>query len=48
MQPAELEHIKLNQATRRQLLQAYEDFYALHLPEFGRLKTLPVLQELLS
>jgi DNA repair protein RecO (recombination protein O) len=48
MQPDELRQIKLNQTTRRQLLQAYEDFYALHLPEFGRLKSLPVLQELLS
>jgi DNA repair protein RecO (recombination protein O) len=48
MQPGELKQIRMNQATRRQLLQAYEDYYALHLPEFGRLKSLPVLQELLS
>ena len=48
MQPGELREIRLNQTTRRQLLQAYEDYYALHLPEFGRLKSLPVLQELLS
>jgi len=48
MQPGELKQIRLNQSTRRQLLQAYEDYYALHLPEFGRLKSLPVLQELLS
>ena len=48
MQPDELKHIRLNQAARRQLLQAYEDYYALHLPDFGRLKSLPVLQELLS
>ena len=48
MQPGELKQMRLNQSTRRQLLQAYEDYYALHLPEFGRLKSLPVLQELLS
>ena len=48
MQPEELKQIRLNQGNRRQLLQAYEDYYALHLPEFGRLKSLPVLQELLS
>ncbi len=48
MQPEELQQIRLNQSTRRQLLQAYEDYYALHLPEFGKLKSLPVLQELLS
>jgi len=48
MQPAELKEIRLNQASRRQLLQAYEDFYALHLPDFGKMKSLPVLKELLS
>jgi DNA repair protein RecO (recombination protein O) len=48
MQPGELSQLKLNQSTRRLLLQAYEDYYRLHLPEFGRLKSLPILQELLS
>jgi DNA repair protein RecO (recombination protein O) len=48
MQPGELREIKLNQTARRQLLQAFEDFYALHLPDFGRLKSLPILQEILS
>jgi DNA repair protein RecO (recombination protein O) len=48
MRPGELSQVKLNQSTRRLLLQAYEDYYRLHLPEFGRLKSLPVLQELLS
>ena len=48
MQPSELKEIRLNQQTRRELLHAYEEFYRLHLPDFGRLKSLPVLQELLS
>ena len=47
-QPAELDEIKLNQGFRRQLLQAYETFYALHIPDFGSLRTLPVLQEILG
>jgi DNA repair protein RecO (recombination protein O) len=47
MQPAELRHIRLNHETRRTLLSAYQSFYALHIQDFGTLKTLPVLQEVL-
>lgn len=46
--PAELEDIKLNQDFRRQLLQAYELYYALHIQDFGKMKTLPVLREILG
>lgn len=48
MQPYELENFKLNQDTRRKLLLLYQDYYALHIQEFGKMKTLPVLQEVLS
>lgn len=48
MQPAELQHILLNQAMRRRLLQAYQDFYSLHIADFGSMRSLPVLQEILS
>ncbi len=48
MQPAELEEIKLQVGTRRSLLQFYETYYALHVPEFGHLRSLPVLQEVLG
>ena len=48
MHPSELEELKLNQETRRGLLQAYEHYYALHIPEFGTMKTLPVLKEMMS
>lgn len=47
-QPEELEEIKLHHTFRRALLFAYEKYYALHLQDFGKMKTLPVLQELLS
>ena len=47
MQPYELEDFKLNHLTRRQLLLSYQDYYALHIPEFGQLKTLMVLHEVL-
>lgn len=48
MRPEELEELKLNQEFRRSLLQAYEVFYALHIPDFGTLRTLPVLKEMMS
>ena len=47
MQPYELEDLKLNQPTRRQLLLRYEEYYTLHIQDFGQLKTLRVLSEVL-
>jgi len=46
--PEELQELPLNQDTRRALLLAYQAFYALHVPDFGEMKTLPVLQTVLS
>jgi DNA repair protein RecO (recombination protein O) len=46
--PEELEEIKLNHDFRRNLLYAYEKYYALHIQDFGTMKTLPVLKEILS
>ncbi|MEO5681847.1 MAG: DNA repair protein RecO [Chitinophagaceae bacterium] len=48
MQPHELSAIQLNQETRRILMTAYQQFYALHIHDFGTMKTLPVLQEVLG
>ena len=48
MQPEELEDIKLNHDFRRSLLHIYETYYALHIPDFGTMKSLPVLQEILG
>jgi DNA repair protein RecO (recombination protein O) len=48
MQPDELEEIRLNHDFRRNLLLVYETYYALHIPDFGSLKTLPVLREVLG
>lgn len=48
MQPEELSHIKLNQHKRRNLLFRYQEFYALHIPDFGQMKTLKILFELLG
>ena len=46
--PSNLDEIKLNKDSRRILLNAYQDFFALHIQDFGTLKTLPVLQEVLG
>jgi DNA repair protein RecO (recombination protein O) len=48
LQPHELEQVKLNRDFRRNLLLSYQDYYALHIQEFGTMKTLPVLHELLG
>jgi DNA repair protein RecO (recombination protein O) len=47
-QPEELQGLPLNQETRRQLLRAYLNFYALHVPDFGEMRTLSVLQTVLA
>ncbi|MEO5893841.1 MAG: DNA repair protein RecO [Ferruginibacter sp.] len=47
MQPRELSQFKLHHDTRRKLLLCYQDYYALHIPDFGLMKTLAVLHEVL-
>lgn len=44
----DLENFKLNRTTRRNLLESYQTFMALHIADFGELKTLSILQEILS
>ena len=46
--PGELAKIKLNKGARREMLLALQTFYALHIQDFGVMKTLPVLHEILS
>jgi DNA repair protein RecO (recombination protein O) len=45
--PHELDQVKLNQETRRKLLDGFLQFYAMHIQDFGVMKTLPVLQTVL-
>jgi len=47
-QPEESGDIKLNHDFRRNLLYAFETYYALHVQDFGTMRTLPVLREILS
>ncbi len=46
--PSHLGEIKLNKNIRRTILSVMEKYYTYHIPEFGKMKTLPVLQEILS
>jgi DNA repair protein RecO (recombination protein O) len=44
--PDDLPQIKLNKTIRKEILKSLESYYCWHLPDFGTLKTLPVLHEL--
>jgi len=48
MQPNDLQEVGLNQEMRRRITHAVEEYYALHIPDFGTMKTLPVLREVLG
>jgi len=48
LQTEELEDIKLNHDFRRNLLITYETYYRLHIHDFGTLRSLPVLREILN
>ncbi len=48
LHPDDLMGIKLNKHARRHLLLAYQSFYALHIQDFGVMKTLPIVQEILE
>jgi len=48
MQLQELNQFKLNHETRRKLLLHYHDYYALYIQDFGQMKTLKILHEVLA
>ena len=48
MQPQELEQVGLNHLKRRFLLQQFISYYKFHISDFGQMKTLAVLQEVLG
>jgi DNA repair protein RecO (recombination protein O) len=47
-QPSELNESRLNKETRKILLNAYQTFFALHIQDFGTMRSLPILHELLA
>jgi DNA repair protein RecO (recombination protein O) len=48
MQPHEIPEVTMNHLQRRAVLEALETYYALHISEFGKMKSLPVLQQVLE
>lgn len=48
MHPAELPQLHLNRLQRKALLEEMLKYYQLHLQDFGTMKTLPVLYEVLG
>ena len=46
--PDELTEIKLNKVIRKEILFALQNFYGLHIHDFGTMKTLPILHEVLA
>lgn len=48
MRPNELNELSLNQDMRRRITHALEEYYAFHIPDFGTMKTLPVLREIMK
>ena len=48
MVPSELDDIKMNHFKRRELLAKYMEYYSLHMHDFGTMKTLQVMQEVLG
>ncbi len=48
MQPNELPEIAMNHLQRRAVLESLETYYALHISDFGKMKTLPVLQQVMG
>ena len=47
-QASELKYAKLNQKMRREILLALQTYYALHIQDFGIVKTLPVVHTILG
>jgi DNA repair protein RecO (recombination protein O) len=47
LHPTDLVQLKLQQSVRRNLLLRYHEYYALHISEFGQIKTIAVLNEVL-
>jgi DNA repair protein RecO (recombination protein O) len=46
--PNDLNDLQLNGNTRKIILDSLEIFYQLHITDFGKIKTLPILREILS
>lgn len=48
LHPSDLETILSNGKQRKEILDSLEIFYQLHISDFGKIKTLPILREILG
>jgi DNA repair protein RecO (recombination protein O) len=48
LHPEDLREISLNGSSRKDILDSIEIFYQVHISEFGKIKTLPILHEILN
>ncbi len=48
MHPDELTEININRITRQEILDILEKYYSIHLSDFGKMKTLPVLKQIMD
>jgi DNA repair protein RecO (recombination protein O) len=48
LHPNDLNDVLLNGKSRKKILDSLEIFYQLHITDFGKIKTLPILREILS
>lgn len=46
--PQELSEISLNNQLRRELIEAMLQFYTLHIPDFGSIRSLPILRAIMD
>ncbi|MGN6533175.1 MAG: DNA repair protein RecO, partial [Ginsengibacter sp.] len=46
--PLDLQEVKMNRNLRREILKSLESYYSWHVQDFGSMKTLKVLPEILS
>ncbi len=46
--PNDLAEIKLNRNLRADILKGIQSYYSWHIPEFGKMKTLPILSAILT
>ncbi|MDB5246283.1 MAG: repair protein RecO [Segetibacter sp.] len=44
----DLENLHFSRGTRQDLIKAYQNYIALHVNDFGEIKSLPILQEIFS
>jgi DNA repair protein RecO (recombination protein O) len=48
MHPEDLTEIPLSRTNRQEILEMMEAYYKAHIPEFGQMRTLPILRQIFN